>query len=190
LRIAIDVDDVVLGLMDSWLAIYNKVYNTSFLKAQMTNWDLTKNGLDPSVYGVLQIHADEIYSNAMPIDGAVQGVKRIVQAGYDIVFVTAAITGTMDAKAARLEQLGFLQNGRSLDDRLVIAGNKNLVSADVLIDDKPMNILKWPYPRTGLLFTQPWNEEVVLLPERSSRVDGWKGVMEHLGLIRGSYERV
>lgn len=185
MRIAIDVDDVVLNLMDSWLDRYNKIKGTSFQKHQMKDWDLVKNGLEPEVYNILRVSGDDIYWNATPVDGVHSAIRLIEQAGYEIIYVTSAVSGTIDAKIEALEKHGFLKKSKSIDDRLIVAGRKYLVDADILIDDKPENIIKWPYPRKGILFNQPWNENIMLLPERAVRCDGWREVLEHLGLVRG-----
>lgn len=190
MRVAIDVDDVVLELMDSWLEVYNEKTGTAFSKDQMLNWDLTKNGLDTTAYDILSQHAEKIYSRVYPIEGAQQAVRLIHNSGYEVVYITAAVAKTLDAKVDALERFGFLRKGRTIDDRLIVTGRKNLIDADILIDDKPENIIRWPYPRKGILFTQPWNDRVTLLPERAVRCSGWTEVLEHLGLIRGVYVSV
>jgi 5'(3')-deoxyribonucleotidase len=131
-----------------------------------------------------------VFAAAQPVDGAIQGVKRIQQAGFDYIFVTSNLRGSLEAKVDWLARHGFITDTKHLDARLVIASNKNLVSADVLIDDKPETILKWPYPRRGLLFTQPWNQWLTLMPERAEFVDDWSDVLQKLGLKRGAYAKI
>ena len=61
---------------------------------------------------------------------------------------------------------------------LAFAHNKQGYEADVIIDDKPT--LAWAQKgKTNLLFTQPWNVDIVPnLQNGITRVDSWDQIMD------------
>src|SRR5688500_7140982 len=121
MRIAIDVDDVLCELMQAWLKHYNRWYEGTFIKADMLHWDLARNGLkSPEVYDLLSEDGKEIYEDAEAVEGAQQAVTLIERSGYEVVFVTSAISKTVDAKIEWLERYDFIKKGRSLDPKLVV----------------------------------------------------------------------
>src|SRR5690625_8000333 len=90
-----------------------------------------------------------LYSMVEPIPGALEGIQELRRRGHRVVFVTAAVVGSMDQKARWLKRHGFLTD---LND-LIVAQDKSLVQGQVLIDGGPHKIEA--FPRYAPLYPAP-----------------------------------
>lgn len=90
------------------------------------------------------------------IPGAVSGVNALREAGWDIWFVTKAFEGCDRWEWGRRTQLKHLFGAWAVP-RIIFTGEKYMVKADVLIDDNPENVKK--FPGQGVLFTN-WEDLV------------------------------
>ncbi len=60
--------------------------------------------------------------------------------------------------------------------QVVFCGNKNLIKADIMIDDHPKNLDN--FSGRTFMFTQPHN--ILLKPDRHVRVNSWDEILSHL----------
>lgn len=120
------------------------------------------------------IEAGFIYVEGCPSEGSVSTLRRLANAGHQIVYVTdRAIPGidewvAYDRTADWLNQHGFPEPAN-----VVITGRKHEVESDVLLDDKPENVYAaheagHPLP---LLWDRPHNRRAGAL----FRVHSWHG---------------
>lgn len=179
MRIAIDVDDVIIDLVPSWLYEYNKLQGTRFTKEQMQHWDFERNGLNHMIY--TDAFNTNVYKQAGEIEGAFNAINKLIQHGIEYVFVTAGVS-LLPEKIRWMNEYGYISSGGKLDERLIVASNKSLIDADMIIDDKYETIMKWPRGKRSILFTQPWNASYELLPERGIRCDGWTQILDYFGV--------
>ena len=95
------------------------------------------------------------------ITGAIEGVRALATAGHTLVVVTHrpvyAVKDTVDFLSyidLPFDGYHILSNGEP----------KSTVRADVLIDDKPSNVIQWASQyRNALIFSQPWNQNANFL---------------------------
>ncbi len=142
--IACDVDGVVADLFASWLAKYNKDYNDTLTPDKITEWDVSlfvKPECGEKIYDYLR-HGD-LYDEVPVIEGALEGVEELRMLGHRVVFVTTCVKEMTDPKWNWLEKRGFLPHGRYNQDDLVIAADKLLVDAQLLIDDRAKTVVRW-----------------------------------------------
>lgn len=154
--IASDVDDVVANFLPAWLHAYNKLYNDNLAPDAIATWDdictKTRPECQRKVYDIIQ--EPDFYDQVQPIAGAFEGVRWLREQGHRVVFVTSSIGPSMDAKRRWLMRYGFIPQAYAADD-YVVAHDKALIRAEILIDDRPKNIANFPGKR--VLYHQPWN---------------------------------
>lgn len=172
MRIAVDIDDVIIDLAPVWLGEYNRLSGESLTPGVMTQWNWTPLVKDAELlYSLLDT---PIWQHAMPVRGAGMAIYRLLRAGHDIVYVTAQYN---KSKVDWMIRHGYITEEK--DRRFVVASDKSLISADMLIDDKPENVIR--YPKGGIIFARPWND-IGLWPVTVERIDGWPRILDHFGL--------
>jgi len=159
LTIISDVDGVLANLVTPWLAKYNKDYDDDVKPENLKDWDIhpflkPECGLKFYDY----IEDPKLYDKVKPYtDDAQQTIAKLREDGHRVIFVTTSTLGASGAKFTWLTKWGFI-DGNGMGD-YVEATDKNLIKADVLIDDRYDNTQKWynkgQFP---ILFKQPWNE--------------------------------
>jgi len=169
-----DVDGVVADLLSEWVRRYNAKYDDDLSPEDITEWDMHRNvkpecGTD--IHNFLRM--PNLYSMVEPIPGALEGIQELRRRGHRVVFVTAAVVGSMDQKARWLKRHGFLTD---LND-LIVAQDKSLVQGQVLIDDGAHNIET--FPGYALLYKAPHNEQFVW----PFRADDWAEVIDQIDEI-------
>lgn len=142
--IACDVDGVIADLFAAWLAKYNKDYDDTLTADKITDWDVTKfvkPECGTKIYDYLR-HGD-LYDEVPVIKGAQEGIDAFREAGHRIVYVTTCVKEMTDPKWHWLERNGFLPKGKHTQDDLVVAADKLLVDAQLLIDDRSKTVVRW-----------------------------------------------
>jgi 5'(3')-deoxyribonucleotidase len=160
--IALDIDDVCLALMDSWLSFYNKDFEDHLIENVIDDWDIRKF-VKPNAQTAIYEYINEpnVFSNAKPVLGALDCVNYLKSLGHRIIYVTA--NNPDECKQEWLKKWGFLQDNKDF----VQAYDKSLILADILLDDRYENARD--FNGTGYLFTRPWNKKY----DYSFRVDNW-----------------
>lgn len=166
MRIACDVDGVIANLHDEWYRRYNRDYNDNLTMDRVLTWDVHKFVKPECGTLVYRYLADpDLYDNIQPIEGAVEGVRRLREMGHEVFYVTSCTYGMVDQKARWLERFGFAtprDNGASLPRDLIVANSKQYIKADLLIDDAAHNIADWVDENRsrGILFDYPHNRSL------------------------------
>jgi len=157
LTIILDVDGVVADLMTPWLNEYNKDYGDTLNVSDIQSWNAhsyTKPECGTKFYNYIE--DPTLYDVVLPTSPDVlEFVSQIKKEGHRVIYVTTSTLGSSGAKYKWLKKWSFLD---SMND-YVEATDKNLIKADILVDDKYENAQRW-YLSGGLpvLFRQPWNE--------------------------------
>lgn len=161
LRIGLDVDDVLLDLVGTWLDDYNIVWHDNLQKRDITAWEFwqfTKATCGKRIYEFL---TPEIYRRVAAFEGAKEFTESIRAMGHNITYVTSCgsdpllIDTIADAKSACLAREGVSKKG----DAFIPASDKSFAPVDLLIDDGLHNIKDFTtyHPGMGILFTAHWN---------------------------------
>lgn len=136
--ILVDMDNVLAnfdaGHVDACIrAGYDKTHHG----VGRATWDMLENFAPEVVKKVERLwHEPGYFRTLEPLDGAVYGVKRLVQAGHEVFICTAPLR---DHKTVAREKLEWVEEhfGRDLVSRVIITRDKTMVHGDYLIDDKP-----------------------------------------------------
>lgn len=150
--IAVDVDDVTLDLVPNWLNYYNKDFSDNLKKEDILTWDISKY-VKPEAKKEIYHYTKkgEVFKTARPIIGAIKGIKEIKSWGYRIIFVTAG--NPMNAKYEWLCKYDVLADKKDF----VVAEDKSLIIADVILDDRWENVVK--FKGKSFLMDAPWNRQ-------------------------------
>jgi len=137
LTILVDIDDVLNNLLDRWVALLNKKYNLNANAQDLKVWNV--QGIYPTltVEAVYRpMYENEIWAMLSPRPTSVEYIKKMIDDGHDVIIVTAAVYQTLPAKMDWLfAAFPFLSW-----DNVIIARRKQLIKADVLIDDGIHNL--------------------------------------------------
>ncbi len=160
LVIACDLDDTITNFVESWLNLYNNIYQDNVKKEDIKTWNIANYvKCGNKIYDLLI--EDRIFLDARIKDNAFEILEKINKI-HNLYIVTAYNYNTCKAKVLWIKQnLSFFDL-----DKIVFMNNKKLFKANVLIDDNPEFL---DFDGETLLFTEPWNEKI----EYNFRVDDW-----------------
>jgi 5'(3')-deoxyribonucleotidase len=163
LTILCDLDSIAANLMGEWLARYNRDYKDQITPDDIKTWDThlyVKPDCGKAIYNYF---TPDLFYSLQPIDGAVEGLKQLVDAGHEVCFVTATPQGCADAKYQWVsEHFPFMHNTHDM----VMTHRKYLIHGDVFIDDSPSNIREYRFRHHHTqIYTiaYPYNQHVASL---------------------------
>lgn len=176
MKIAFDVDGVVIRSIDLILEHINKVTDRSLTPDDLAMWDLEPLGIDTAT---LRDAVDYMYAQHViePYNAAVQVLSKIYHAtGEPLLF----ITGRPNPKTAlrHLEALPWnpavpemIVTGGDRDKRLYLAENK----VDFIVEDDILHLGAYLSKGIGVgLMLQPWNRKAKI--PVTEKFDGWRDV--------------
>ena len=151
--IAVDIDDVLIGLLDAWLDYLNNKHNLSVKRDMVINWDMHRvypTLTDEELYGVLK--EPEFWESVTPLRYARPYLYKLYKENYKIILVTASHYSTLVPKFDLVLFAYF--NFLNYKD-VIVCNDKYLIDADVLIDDNPENFVG--FKGYKILVTAPYN---------------------------------
>jgi 5'-nucleotidase len=171
--VCVDVDGVCADLLPAWLQKYNSDYDDNLTPEDITEWNLhpfVKPECGEKIYKYL--HDSDLYLSVQTIPGALRGVQMLRELNHRVIFLTACVGAEM--AAAKIDWMfdhGFLHTPRyfGMSD-LIIAKEKRLIRADVLVDDYPENLREFWGEK--ILFDAPYNKDA-----KYNRANDWAGVV-------------
>lgn len=181
--VVLDADDVLLDLMPLWLSVINEKYGTSATVQDVTAWDMRK--VFPSLT-FDQIHdplvTPEFWEAIRPVQGAVDGVRKLIDAGCLVYICTATNYKNIPYKFAALSRLFPMIP----TDRIIVAKNKSLMSCDFMVDDAVHNLCGMDM-KHKILFDAPYNQSGFDSDGHTKfRVTDWSEIVEIiLGIAYG-----
>lgn len=189
LQVAIDLDDVTVDFFQGVIDSMYREFDVLILKEDVVTWDDNPVKLfDWKSWGYKSWwdwmrQRDWLWATFPAVPGAIGGIHRIRAAGHYVECVTS--------KPSWAEPMvqKWLGKWRPDFNRVTIVDldhPKHEVSpADILVDDKPDNILGWVASaddRLGILYDQPWNRDMEM-GERMVRARSWQEVVESIDLF-------
>lgn len=154
------MDGIVVNLTKKWLNMYNKDHDDNLTIDDLKEWELSKSvkkGAKINDY----LYTPNFFLDVDPIDGALQGLKALQDAGHHVVILSAP---SWPGNSASDKISWMRKHAPFINKRDIILGhNKFLVRGDVLIDDSPTNIQSyrahWP-SATIMTISYPFNQSV------------------------------
>ena len=173
-RIAIDMDEVMADALTEHLRRYNAAYGTSITAAELSGRHLGQC-IPPAHREAAEAMLDASFFEDLAVLPDCQEVVRELAGRYDVFIASAAmdVPCSFDAKYRWLQRhFPFIPSSQ-----IVFCGDKTIVDADYLIDDRPRHFAK--FRGRGLLFAAPHNAGETGYP----RVASWKEVREYFAQL-------
>jgi 5'(3')-deoxyribonucleotidase len=174
LRIAIDMVEVMADALAELLRRYNSTFG-----ARVTAEDLHGRHLEEWVPAIQREAVEAMYNASffadLPIMQDCVEVVRELSDRHDVLVVTAAmeVPCSFDAKFQWLQRhFPFIPASN-----IVFCGEKGIVDADYLIDDRPRHFAR--FQGSPLLFSAPHNAKETRYP----RVNSWREVRDYFARL-------
>jgi 5'(3')-deoxyribonucleotidase len=181
MKIAIDIDGVLLDIIVRYCEIYNKRYGTNYKKKNITTWDFFKdwNITEDVAFGIFY----EIYADSMSIpfiDDEAPRIMKKLHERYDLDIVSARLPEYRSSIINKLDSHNVIA-GIQYTELILLHHRpydiKLKQNYDLYVDDNPNLVepIKMMKDRTLLLFDQPWNQNSVC-EDNVFRVHNWSEV--------------
>jgi 5'(3')-deoxyribonucleotidase/uncharacterized protein with PQ loop repeat len=175
LRIAIDMDEVIVDALGEHLRRYNEAFGASLTPPDLCGRSLDRHVPAEHAAATLGMLDESFFETLQPIAGAVEAIRALGR-DHEIFIATAAmeVPVSFAAKYRWLRsQMPFIP-----PSHIVFCGDKAVIDADVLIDDSPRHFRR--FKGRALLFSAPHNVHET----RYERVDDWDQVLALLSPAR------
>ena len=178
MRIVLDQDQVLAKWVERILEWYNQDYKTNFSREDVKTYWSMDGLLGTQGRDFLRscMRYPELYRDLDPVEGALDGVRRLIDMGHDVVIATAIPSCAGIAYHGKLEWIRRNMPFFDLKNFIAIQ-RKDLVDGDLLLDDGPHNIDAWSHnhpEKTTVVFDCPWNQGV----KATHRVKSWKEFLD------------
>ena len=182
MKILLDMDGPMALFMDRLIERYNHVTkeNISILDVKTNatsryfkNYVLRKKIMEEPGF---------IYSLA-PVEGAIDGVEALHNAGHEIVFVSNATNGPTSGHEKR-NWLKFYFNHIWKYPPLILTKQKWHVRGDCILDDNPINFENLDPSTKPLLFSEPYNLNV----SGFERINDWEHFLKWVADNKERYD--
>lgn len=167
MRILVDQDEVLAQMVKKVLHRWNEENGTSFSRDHINAWHMEdvlgrhRDGTPADIIVDRWLAEPGFFVDLEPIDGAVDGLNRLIDSKHDVVIVTSVperYSNAFDGK--RIWMKRYFPNFSMKN--FIACSRKDLVTADILIDDGSHNIGDWvqAHKEGAILFDAPWNQWV------------------------------
>jgi 5'(3')-deoxyribonucleotidase len=171
----VDLDDTLVNMMEKAVYYYNNRTGKDLTLDQIKTWELEDRSIFEEIWRIPGFFADLPF-----MDELAQNVLGLLKAdGFEIVIVSAVPTweSCRDKYAwchTHLRIPGLIDSM----DQVILTRGKHYIKGDIMVDDKPANLLAVDYP---IVFDRPWNKDCT-----APRVFHWGGVYQEALQIRRS----
>ena len=181
MKIAIDIDGVLLDIIRTYCEIFNGRYGTSFQKKDVTNWNFFEDwNIDEETGFKIFFEIYEESQNIPFIDDNAPKIMKRLNERYDLDIVSARVPEYRSSIVEKLESHD-IKAGIQYTELILLHHRpydiKLKQNYDLYVDDNPNLVapIKMMKNRTLLLFDQPWNQNSVC-EENVFRVHNWEEV--------------
>jgi len=181
MKIAIDIDGVLLDIIVVYCEIYNRRYGTNYKKKDVTRWDFFKdwNISEEKAFKIFyEIYADSM--NVPFIDENAPDIMKRLNELYDVDIVSARLPEYRSAVVNKLNSHNIRERVQYIE--LVLLHHKPYdikmkQNYSIYVDDNPNLVepIKKLEDRTLLLYDQPWNQHSIC-ESNVYRVYDWEEV--------------
>jgi 5'(3')-deoxyribonucleotidase len=190
MRIGIDLDDVLVPFLQTFIKYYNLTYDTSYKMDDFFSyhyWEITGETRDESIQKVYDFHQTPYFKNMKPIAGAQEAVNQL-RLNHDLFVITSRQDYIAEVTKLWVNQYfphafsdivltnNFAKGSNSRTKRQYC----DLLGIEVLIDDSPEYAVECLAPgRKILLPDRPWNQGLGLTPG-INRVYSWQEIIKNI----------
>ena len=189
--VSCDIDDCLNNLIDYTLRVYNirycihrlfnkkkypKLYPSIFTEFNLSN--CVNEEVSKKIYNIWKRYY--IWKSLSPPNGAIEGLKGIIDDRYDVYLVTSTHYTNVKWKCKWLEKYYPFINYK----KVIIAANKSLIKYDIIIDDNPQHILEADDKAIKICMDKPWNKYLDAAKYKSSNIHRVKNMLEAREILR------
>lgn len=169
ITLLVDMDDTIENLLPAWAEWLNRKHGTSVKADDITDWNvqiffpsLTRD----EVYAPL--YEDEFWGTVQPKKDAAHYLSRLKDLGFKLYICTNSNYQTIRRKLEYIidRYFPFI----SWENVITIC-NKQLINADILVDDGVHNLIGAPYKK--ILITASHNKDFDTSDNDIVRVNNW-----------------
>lgn len=174
LIILVNIDDTIENLCEEWCNYLNEKYSCNVHYQEVTEWDISKFFPGLTREQVFEpLHTPEIWYKLKSKDGAVKYVKQLMDDGHNVYLCTST-----DYRNVRPKFEGVIQKYFPYIswNQVIITSNKQMIKADVLIDDGIHNLIGGDYIK--VLMSAPHNMAFDADSNGMYRVNTWEETYE------------
>ena len=170
ITILIDIDDTVEDLLGAWCKCLNEKYNLSVHPEEVTDWDIAKFFPTLTKEQVFEpLHTEHFWKTVEPKDEAVKYVKQLIDDGFNVYLCTTTDYRNVKPKFEYIimKHFPFISW-----QQVIVAGRKQMIKADFLIDDGVHNQEGGDYIK--ILVSTPHNRGYDAKANGMVRSENWK----------------
>jgi len=175
LTIVVDMDEVLADTFEIWLKLYNHDYNDFLTKEDIRGWNAhlwVKPECNTKMYNYL--NQENFFLNMVPISGAIDGMKKLIDMGHDVIIATAT---PRSSRIANEEKKNWIRKHLPFFDLNNFSDmhRKDLLAGDVLFDDGIHNLSS--FKGISICMDRPWNRGEELC---DIRVNCWEQFVQQV----------
>lgn len=177
MKIAVDVDGVLIDCIPHLIDAINKKYSTNYKREEVTSWGVFYNewGIKEKDFWKLFKQTSENIMDYPIIDDISSHIIFLLNLYNDVDIVTAELADT-ELVIKKLESMG-IKGGLTYHKLIHIKDpkkHKTDLDYDIFIDDNPNMVNNIKDDQVLLLFTQIWNKYIKTTKYSNvMRVNGW-----------------
>lgn len=176
MRVIVDMDEVLANFVSHVLGRWNMTNMTKFTREDINSWQMEET-LGPGSYRVIEnwISRPGFFENLDPMPGAVEGFKKLMDMGHEIVICTSLapeISNGYDGKRRWMHRHWPTFNLNNF----ICTSKKHMLKADVLIDDASHYLKAWREAGNvqGVIMDARWNRDLDIFP----RARNWQDILD------------
>lgn len=172
LNILVDMDDVLVNLLPTWVGRLNYLYGTDVDYNEIREWDMTQffpTLTEDELSAILC--TEEFWKLVKPKNAAASTLQLLLASGHKILVVTSSHYETVAHKMREclLYHFPFIEWGD-----VIVASKKQMIRGDVLIDDGIHNLVGGDYAK--ILMDAPHNRHYDAEENGMTRVQNWEDI--------------
>lgn len=171
--VILDVDDVLTGTNDKVVDTYNSEHEDKISRKDIIRFRYTEC---PNIKHKITHYFERpgFFADLEPAEGVIEGVKRLIDEGYDVVFATATCRqGARDRIEWLIKHFPFIP-----EKNISIIGRKDIITGEWFLDDCVDNIVTNKCVNR-IIMNAEWNtEEEYPQSKGFTRVDNFTEFVE------------
>ncbi len=151
LKILFDMDETIVQFLDELLIRHRNLYSSDITTNDITNWNL------PLEFKNIFM-APCFFNELKPFPGAIELIKELSNTNKFEIYIITDAGGELEIISGKYFWLKKYMPFINLHENVIIAKSKYLIKADILIDDNPCVLEK--FPNTVITIDRPYNRHI------------------------------
>lgn len=182
--VALDLDCVINNLMEKTLEFYNTHNNKNIQMSDLTSYNFYDCLKKEDADGIIKLFKNKaLWDSLTPINGARDGLKKLVDDGHKVYIVTATAPENFAWKIQWIKKYFPFFN----PNNVIRMMDKSLMQADVIIDDCLDQLLAHKMC-DRICLDYPWNRNITDFIYDIRRCQNWKEILEAVNQIKKEKE--